>query len=172
MRTWFFVAIAVVAALMLWGGDRDVSEPKDNADEDIVENERISGYGTGNVTQGSWLELFLGMGQIEVDNGEDGPCYRYVCQVPEFEGRDDIASQELEATWYGKGYDEPVKYHCTLGLYVDKDFPSDKVFRQVELGIDTLLTHSFYYNEELEDLKETLALREGYHPQRRPQPRG
>jgi hypothetical protein len=47
---------------------------------------------------------------------------------------------------------------------VDKDFPSDKVFRQVELGIDTLLTQSFYYNDELEGLKKNLAQRKGYAP--------
>ena len=85
--------------------------------------------------------------------GNENEFSRYECTVPELDGVEGIIGQELEATWYKQDYGEPACYRCTLGLYVDSIFPSEAVFRQVELGIDTLLTQSFCYNDELEDLK-------------------
>ncbi len=153
----------VVAALMMCGCKNGVAKTNDNGL--AVENERTMGYDSEKVTQGSWLQLFLGMGRVEGEKDEDGYTkYYYECRVPEFEGDDGVLSQELEATWYKDGYDEPARYRCMLGLYVDKDFPSEAVFKQVEFGIDTLLTQSFYYNDELENLKKDLALRKGYAP--------
>ena len=161
MKTGFFVVMMFVATLMQCGGNKAVADAQNEA---IVENEEVRGYGTGNVTQGSWMELYLGMGQTQDERDQDGYSYHYDCDVPELEGVEGIARQELEATWYCFDEDFPGHYRCTYGLYVDKDFPSDKIFRQVELGIDTLLTQSFYYNDELKDLKQSLALRKGYSP--------
>lgn len=155
MKTGFFVVMMFIATLMQCSGNKAVADAQN---ERVAENEAVSGYGTGKVTQGSWMELFLGMDQ---DSAQD---YAYSCRVPELEGIEGVASQELEATWYRLDADFPAHYRCTHGLYVDKDFPSDKVFRQVEFGIDTLLTQGFCYNDELQDLKQSLALRKGYSP--------
>lgn len=163
MRRVLLLEMMVVAALMLCGCKNGVANTNDN--KHAVEDERVMGYATERVTQGSWLQLSLGMDRAEGEKDKDGYTnYYYECRVPELEGDDGVLSQELEATWYKGGYDEPARYRCMLGLYVDKDFPSEAVFRQVELGIDTLLTQSFIYNEELEDLKKNLALRKGYAP--------
>jgi hypothetical protein len=163
MRTVILLKTMIVAALMLIGCKNNVAKTVSNVH--TMENENVMGYDSERVTQGSWLQLFIGMNRIEGDKDKDGYTnYYYDCRVPELEGDDGVLSQELEATWYKDGYDEPTRYRCILGLYVDKDFPSEAVFRQVELGIDTLLTQSFMYNEELEDLKKDLALRKGYAP--------
>ena len=163
MRSVFLLEMMAVAALMLCGCKNGVAKANDNVQ--AVENEHAMGYDSEEVTQGSWLQLFMGMGRVEGGKNKDGYTqYNYECRVPELEGDDGVLSQELEATWYKDGYDEPAQYRCMLGLYVDRDFPSEAVFRQVELGIDTLLTQSFMYNEELENLKKNLVLRTGYAP--------
>lgn len=165
MRSISLLEMMVVAALMLCGCKNGIAGSKNLNTEQTVENEQTSGYDSDRVTQGSWLELFLGMGRVEAGKDKDGYTkYNYECQVPELEGDEGVLSQELEATWYRQDEDYPARYRCMLGLYVDKDFPSDKVFRQVELGIDTLLTQSFYYNDELEGLKKNLVQRKGYAP--------
>ena len=156
MRTCFFTVM--IATALMCCGCKSVAD-RSKADGDSIENEVVSGYDSDKVTQGSWLGLFLGMCQVEGEKDKDGyTTYYYDCTVPELEGDDNVLSQELEATWYKDDYTEPAKYSCMLGLYVDKDFPSDEIFRQVEIGIDTLLTQSFYYNDELENLKKNLAL--------------
>lgn len=152
--------VMIAAALMLCGCNNVDAGTQTQAQD----NDEVIGYSSDKVTQGSWQELFLGMGRVKDEQDKDGYTYHYECKAPELEGIEGIASQELEATWYRIDEDYPGHYRCTFGLYVDKDFPSDKVFRQVELGIDTLLTQSFDYNDELENLKQSLALRKGYSP--------
>lgn len=162
MKTEFLVVMMFVATLMQCGGKKVVA---DTQNEGVVEDERVMGHGTGKVTQGSWLELFMGMDAEFVPTVDGDSTYRYTCSLPELEGDEGIARQELEATWYNND-DDPCRYRCTWGLYVDKDFPSDMVFRRVEIGIDTLLTQSFCYNEELNDVKQTFARRKGYVPRK------
>lgn len=165
MRLISLLEMMVVAALMLCGCKNGMAGSKNLNTEQTVENEQTRGYDSDRVTQGSWLELFLGMGRVEGGKDEDSYTkYNYECRVPELEDDKGVLSQELEATWYRQDDDYPAHYRCMLGLYVDKVFPSDKVFQQVELGIDTLLTQSFYYNDELEGLKKNLAQRKGYAP--------
>lgn len=161
MRTDFFAVMMIVAALMLCGCRNIVAGGGTHGDEQSAVIEHTMGYSTGKVTQGSWLELSIGMGTV---GGNENEFSRYECTVPELDGVEGIIGQELEATWYKQDYSEPACYRCTLGLYVDSIFPSEAVFRQVELGIDTLLTQSFCYNDELEDLKKHLAQRTGYAP--------
>ena len=164
MRTGYLIVMLIVAALMQCGCNNVVAGTKVQDNESTTEHEEVMGYDSEKVTQGSWMELFLGMGQVEDEQEKDGYTYHYECRVPELEGIEGILSQELEATWYREGDGKPDWYRCMLGLYVDKDFLCEPVFRQVELGIDTLLTQSFDYNDELEGLKKNLALRKGYAP--------
>ena len=164
MRTTCLIVMMIAAASMLCGCKNIVAGTKTRNVEQTVDKEDVMGYSTGKVNQGSWMELFIGMGQVQDEQDKDGSSYNYECRVPELEGIDGILSQELEATWYREGDGKSDRYRCMLGLYVDEDFPSDQVFRQVELGIDTLLTQSFDYNDELEAMKKSLALRKGYNP--------
>lgn len=153
--------VVFLATMMLCGCNRHNANSQ-VSDKEGGENEKVAGYGTGNVTQGSWLQLFMGMG-FEERKDEDSPS-RYECSVPELEDDDNVVRQELEAIWYHNDSDLPARYRCTFGLYVDKDFPSQEIFKQVELGIDTLLTQSFCYDDELKDIKELYAKRKGYAP--------
>jgi len=164
MRTTCLIVMMIAAASMLCGCKNVVAGTQIRNVEQTIDKEDVMGYSTGKVNQGSWMELFMGMGQVQDEQDKDGYTYNYECRVPELEGIDGILSQELEATWYREGDGKPDRYRCMLGLYVDEDFPSDQVFRQVELGIDTLLTQSFDYNDELEAMKKSLALRKGYNP--------
>ena len=164
MRTTCLIVMLTVAASLLCGCKNIVAGTQIRNIEQTVDKEDVMGYSTGKVNQGSWMELFMGMGQVQDEQDKDGYIYNYECRVPELEGIDGILSQELEATWYREGDGKPDRYRCMLGLYVDEDFPSDQVFRQVELGIDTLLTQSFDYNDELEAMKKSFALRKGYNP--------
>lgn len=164
MRATYLIVMMIAVASMLCGCKNVVAGTKTRNVEQTVDKEDVMGYSTGKVNQGSWMELFMGMGQVQDEQDKDGYTYNYECRVPELEGIDGILSQELEATWYREGDGKPDRYRCMLGLYVDEDFPSDPVFRQVELGIDTLLTQSFDYNDELEAMKKSLALRKGYNP--------
>ena len=164
MKAGYLIVIMIVAASM-WCGCKNVGAASDDQNsKHNAENENVMGYSTGKVTQGSWMELFMGMGQVQDEQDKDGYSYHYECRVPELEGIEGILSQELEATWYREGDGKPDRYRCMLGLYVDEDFPSEQVFRQVELGIDTLLTQSFDYNDELDAMKKSFALRKGYNP--------
>ena len=156
MKTRFFTMVMSIAFMMLCGCNTVVTESQSS------DNVEVMGYSSDKVTQGSWLDLFMGMGKEEKEN-EDSFA-RFECCVPELEDEEGIARQELEAIWYDNDDDYPCRYRCTLGLYVDKDFPSQEAFKQIELGVDTLLTQSFYYNEELKDLKESFATRKGYAP--------
>lgn len=164
MRATYLIVMMIAVASMLCGCKNVVAGTKTRNVEQTVDKEDVMGYSTGKVNQGSWMELFMGMGQVQDEQDKDGYTYNYECRVPELEGIDGILSQELEATWYREGDGKPDRYRCMLGLYVDEDFPSDQVFRQVELGIDTLLTQSFDYNDELEAMKKSFALRKGYNP--------
>lgn len=164
MRTTCLIVMMIAASSMLCGCKNIVAGTQIRNIEQTVDKEDVMGYSTGMVNQGSWMELFMGMGQVQDEQDKDGYSYNYECRVPELEGIDGILSQELEATWYREGDGKPDRYRCMLGLYVDEDFPSDQIFRQVELGIDTLLTQSFDYNDELEAMKKSLALRKGYNP--------
>ena len=163
MRTGYLIVMLIAAALVQCGC-KNVVGTKVQVNESTIEHKEVMGYDSDKVTQGSWLQLFMGMGRVKDENDKDGYTYHYECRVPELEGNEGVLSQELEATWYREGDDKPDRYRCMLGLYVDEDFPSDQVFRQVELGIDTLLTQSFCYNDELESLKKNLALRKGCAP--------
>lgn len=164
MRTTCLIVMMIAAASMLCGCKNVVAGTQIRNVEQTIDKEDVMGYSTGKVNQGSWMELFMGMGQVQDEQDKDGYTYNYECRVPELEGIEGILSQELEATWYREGDDKPDRYRCMLGLYVDEDFPRDQVFRQVELGIDTLLTQSFDYNDELEAMKKSFALRKGYNP--------
>lgn len=156
MKTRFFTMVMFIAAMMLCGCNTAVTESQTSDSDEIM------GYGSDNVTQGSWLGLFMGMG-YERNENEDSSAH-YDCRVPELEDDENIARQELEAIWYHNDDDYPSRYRCTLGLYVDKDFPCQEAFKQVELGIDTLLTQSFYNTEVIKEINESFAKRKGYAP--------
>lgn len=161
-----FVVMLLAVLMMLWSCNCKVgAASQGGGDEDSLAIEReVMGYDSERVTQGSWMGLFLGMGQHRVLGSDGDSTFCYDCDLPELEGVGDVARQELEEMWYGKEYNETVKYRCTMGLYVDEEFPSQEIFRQVELGIDTLLTQSFCYNDELDNLKKSLSQRKGYAP--------
>ena len=148
--------VMFIAAMMLCGCNAPVAQSQTSDSDEVM------GYDSGKVTQGSWLELFMGMGYENDENEDSFP--RYECRLPELEDDESIVSQELEEIWYKNDDNYPGRYRCTLGLYVDKDFPCQEAFKQVELGIDTLFTQSFYYCDELEDIQQLCAKRKGYAP--------
>ena len=160
----FFLMMVTVVVLLSCGKVTVAPVAQGDGGVDSVESEVVSGYDSEKVTQGSWMGLFLGMGQVEEKKADGDSHYRYECQVPELDGVEGIARQELEATWYHNDEDNPSRYRCTMGLYVDKNFPSSEIFNQVERGIDTLLVQSFYCYEELNALKASLEKRTGYKP--------
>ena len=168
MKNGIFVVMMVAALLMAWGCNSRIDTVTLGASgvDSLAAEAESMGYDSERVTQGSWMELFMGMGQHMVPGNDGDSTYSYDCTLPEFEGLDDIASQELEATWYNNDGEFSSKFRCTMGLYVDKEFPSQEVFRQVELGLDTLLTQSFYCYDELERVMKSLAQRKGYAPRK------
>ena len=160
MRSIFLIMMAVAALLSC----NKVNFTPVKQDNGSVDSDVVMGYDSERVTQGSWMTLFMGMGLVKEKTAGGDYHYRYDCQLPELDGVDGVARQELEATWYHNDDDFPSQYRCTMGLYVDEDFPSNEIFNQVERGVDTLLIQSFYYDEELNDLKAFLAKRQGYEP--------
>jgi len=159
-----FLIMMTLAALLSCGKVNVASMEQGTGGVDSVKGDAVSGYDFDRVTQGPWLTLFLGMGHVQEKIAEDDYHYRYDCRLPELDGVDGVARQELEATWYNNDDDYPSQYRCTMGLYVDKEFPSSEIFSQVERGVDTLLVQSFYCYEELEGLKAILAKRQDYKP--------
>ena len=77
------------------------------------------------------MDLFLGM-DADSDysyTGSDSLLYL-------FPG---LIMQEKDATWYVSEDDFDMKFRCSLGLYIDKDYPSEAVFRKLEAAIDSAL---------------------------------
>lgn len=166
MKNRIFIVMMLAALMMTWGCNSKVdAASQGGSDEDSLAVERETmGYDSERVTQGSWMELHMGMDGEYVPTDDGDSSYRYTCSLPELEDLEGITRQELEATWYNNDGENSSTFRCTMGLYVDKEFPSQEILRQVELGLDTLLTQSFCYYEDLNDLKESLSLRKGYTP--------
>lgn len=103
------------------------------------------------------LDLFLGMDYDEDYSyvGSDSLLYR-------FPG---LIMQEVDATWYNCIDDDFFcKFRCSLGLYIDKEYPSQAVFSRVEAAIDTLLVVSLGGFDGL-DSKQAYRLLETNRPQ-------
>ena len=77
------------------------------------------------------MDLFLGM-----DTDDD---YSYTGSSELLRLFPGLVMQEKEATWYVSEEDYDIKFRCSLGLYIDKDYPSDAVFRELEAAIDSAL---------------------------------
>ena len=167
MRTSFLIVLIIVSASTCYSCKNVAASSKINDTEHAIENDVTMGYDSEKVTQGSWLELFLGMGRVEGGKDKDGYAeYYYECQVPELEGVEDVLSQELEATWYNNDDNFPCSYRCTMGLYIDKDYPSQAIFDQIEEGVDSLIINGFDYYKDLENVINALKKRVNYSPQK------
>ncbi|MBR5684763.1 MAG: DUF3298 domain-containing protein [Muribaculaceae bacterium] len=77
------------------------------------------------------IDLFLGMDYDDDYSytGSESLLYR-------FPG---LIMQEKDATWYVSDDDFDIKFRCSLGLYIDKEYPSEAVFRELEAAIDSAL---------------------------------
>lgn len=89
---------------------------------------------TTNDDQVTLTELFYGMHWDEETR-------RYTCSEPQFYGFTSIERMECKAIWYvGDRYSDIVEvYEPSLGLYIDKEWPSEAVRRRIEEAVDTTL---------------------------------
>lgn len=104
---------------------------------------------------GTLMDLFLGM-----DWGDNG----YSRSEPRLENLPGVAKQELEATWYMNTDDFYSEFPCSMGIYLDTEYPSEAVFKRVEGAIDTLLVTSLGYYEELDE-RAAMQMLEANKPQ-------
>jgi hypothetical protein len=155
MKAGFVIMMLFITTLMQCGGKTVVAVPQADDEEGVVRNEEVMGTGTGRVTQGSWMDLFLGM-----EKDDEGNYY-----VPELDDKN-VVRYEQEATWYNNDDDYPARYRCTLGLYIDKEFPTQEIFKQVATCIDTLLLGCFpdSYYKGLDDVAKSIRLSGDYNP--------
>ncbi len=129
-NSFIFTLIAVVAILAPVGVhaatlDSKVTVAQDMADDDSQESDALSPF-----------DLFLGM-----DYDDD---YSYTGSESLLHSFPGLIMQELDANWYNCVDDDVfLKFRCSLGLYIDKEYPSQAVFRRVEGAIDSLLVVSF-----------------------------
>ena len=75
------------------------------------------------------MDLFLGM-----DYNDDYSYTGSSSLLHQFPG---LIMQEKDATWYVSDEDFDIKFRCSLGLYIDKEYPSEVVFRKLEEAIDS-----------------------------------
>lgn len=76
------------------------------------------------------LSLFYGM-----DYDEKSETYDYAFSAPEFENLPDVAKQELKAVCACDS--DTTCWKTSLGLYVDKTFPTQVVKERVTMAVDT-----------------------------------
>ena len=102
------------------------------------------------------MDLFLGMDYDEDYSytGSDSLLYR-------FPG---LIMQEKAATWYHAEDDYAMKFRCSLGLYIDKEYPSQAVFRELEAAIDSALVFGLETYGGM-DNQPAFRLREANTPQ-------
>ena len=105
------------------------------------------------------MDLFLGMDYDENYSymGSDSLLYR-------FPG---LIMVENDALWYDD-YDEEddfhVKFRFSMGLYIDKEYPSEAIFRKMEGAIDSALVFGMEPYGGM-DNKPAFRLRESHKPQ-------
>ena len=102
------------------------------------------------------MDLFLGMDYDENYSytGNDSLLYW-------FPG---LIMQEKAATWYCAEDDYAMKFRCSLGLYIDKEYPSEAVFRELEAAIDSALVFGLEPYGGMDD-QPAFRLREANTPQ-------
>lgn len=102
------------------------------------------------------MDLFLGMGYDEnySYSGNDSLLYW-------FPG---LIMQEKAATWYQDEDDYAMKFRCSLGLYIDKEYPSEVVFRKLEAAIDSAVVFGLELYGGM-DNQPAFRLREANTPQ-------
>ena len=102
------------------------------------------------------MELFMGMEYDENYSymGSDSLLYR-------FPG---LVMQEKDATWYVSDEDFDIKFRCSLGLYIDKEYPSEAVFRELEAAIDSALVFGLEPYGGMDD-QPAFSLRSANTPQ-------
>lgn len=105
------------------------------------------------------MDLFLGMDYDENYSyiGSDSLLYR-------FPG---LIMVENDALWYDD-YDEEddlhVKFRFSMGMYIDKEYPSEAIFRKMEGAIDSALVFGMEPYGGM-DNKPAFRLRESHKPQ-------
>lgn len=102
------------------------------------------------------MDLFLGM-----DTDDD---YSYTGSDSLLYWFPGLIKQEKSATWYSADDDYAMKFRCSLGMYIDKEYPSEAVFRKLEETIDTLLVGGLNCYSAI-DGKPALRLLETHRPQ-------
>lgn len=82
------------------------------------------------------LDLFYGMERSKEFSG-------YMQRDTILENTPNIVKSENTAWWYYNP--DKMKFRSTLGLYIDKDYPSQKVFQRIEEAIDTTMVNGLSY---------------------------
>lgn len=101
------------------------------------------------------LDSYYGMERSETEY-----CYTY--GDSRLESSLGITKKEIGATWYNNINREI--FYCSLGLYIDKEFPSPAVFRRIEEAMDTTLISGLTYFHHI-DQSTQLEAREKNIPQ-------
>lgn len=104
------------------------------------------------------MDLFLGMDYDENFSymGSDSLLYR-------FPG---LIMQENDAMWYDDNEEDDfhVKFRFSMGLYIDKEYPSEAIFRKMEGAIDSALVIGIGPYDGM-DTQPAFRLRETNKPQ-------
>ena len=82
------------------------------------------------------LDLFYGMERSKEFSG-------YMQRDTILENTPNIVKSENTAWWYYNP--DKMKFRSTLGLYIDKEYPSQKVFQRIEEAIDTTMVNGLSY---------------------------
>lgn len=82
------------------------------------------------------LDLFYGMERSKEFSG-------YMQRDTILENTPNIVKSENTAWWYYNP--DKMKFRSTLGLYIDEDYPSHKVFQRIEEAIDTTMVNGLSY---------------------------
>ena len=116
-RGLFYLLMAALAVLAPMGACAHASSPSVGDDQ----------------TAETPMDLFLGMDYDEnySYSGSDSLLYR-------FPG---LIMQENDALWYDDDEEDDyhVKFRFSMGLYIDKEYPSEAIFRKMEGAIDSAL---------------------------------
>ena len=82
------------------------------------------------------LDLFYGMERSKEFSG-------YMQRDTILENTPNIVKSENTAWWYYNP--DKMKFRSTLGLYIDKEYPSQNVFKRIEEAIDTTMVNGLSY---------------------------
>ena len=131
-----YTLILLVAAIVVIGcnNNRSESRPIDKRVTQLIG--KIQRGEIALPADSTLLDLFYGMERSKEFSG-------YMQRDTILENTPNIVKSENTAWWYYNP--DKMKFRSTLGLYIDKDYPSQKVFQRLEEAIDTTMVNGLSY---------------------------